>query len=236
MKQLLLLAALMLSAVLHAQEPKLVTIKLASGTYEGYIVKEDYMRVKVSCSEWPTYKWLYKEEILNYSEITGQQTETIAPYANSGIIYVTDTTASAQVLFDKTMHYLNVVFKDLSAVITVKDRESGVIEGNGNIPYSMLIPIGKEATGFIGFKLSIRFKNGKVKYELTNFSHLSTATGYPSFGVITNSSSSPKVMWPLVNQDFLDMQWRLMQDKCKSASDNLISGLTNELNTTDDNW
>lgn len=96
-----------------------------------------------------------------------------------------DSTRTKNELFDAARTWYNVSFKDSKEVLQIIDKETGELSGKGIIIYNSNIYVGSAITkGYISYTTSIFVKDGKYKYEFSNFIH--TANGSASFGLITN--------------------------------------------------
>ncbi len=121
-------------------------------------------------------------------------------------VIVIDSTTSKEELFDRARLWFNNNFTSSKEVIQVADRNYGEMVCRGIIPYSSnVIDQSSSTKGQISFDVKIYFKQGRYKYEFTNFRHEGTggymwATGnednnkYPpvSFGLLTVDSLIPK--------------------------------------------
>ncbi|GEM_PF-1203179 len=117
--------------------------------------------------------------------------------AQNGIEYsdvVELNNASGDVLYSNALVWFAEFFNDSRAVIETKDREAGIILGDGRFNYTA--PSGtkyKDVSGTIEFRIKVMFKEGRSKIELTNFRHKPSFPSY-SLGLITDSEnySGPK--------------------------------------------
>lgn len=110
-------------------------------------------------------------------------------------VVVVDSSITQDQLFNNARSWFNTAFKNSKEVIQIIDKSTGEISGKGVIPYSSSVFVGSAVTnGNINFSVSVFVKNGKYKYEFSNFSHEGSRvrtdygwSGPSSFGLITNS-------------------------------------------------
>ena len=110
---------------------------------------------------------------------------------------------SKDVLYSNGLIWFAETFKDSRSVIEAKDREAGMIIGNGIINYTA--PGGmkyKDVHGYVEFSVKAMFKEGRTKIELTSFMHKPHYKTY-SLGIITESENYP---YQKVN-NFLSQKW-----------------------------
>src|SRR4051812_46446632 len=107
---------------------------------------------------------------------------------------VVESNESKEELYNRARRWFNGTFRDSKAVLTIQDKENGELAGNGNYRFYSDTFWGRDGTkGWIRFKISILTKDGKYKYELSEFTH----EGNPlntlnlSFGLITEDIDCP---------------------------------------------
>ena len=98
-------------------------------------------------------------------------------------------------LFQRARAWFNTAFISSQNVLNIQDKESGELGGSAVIPYESGVYVGSAGTrGRIRFTLSVTAKDGRYKYEFTNFSHTGTATSLTKpydFGLITQDETCP---------------------------------------------
>ena len=109
----------------------------------------------------------------------------------SGII-TTDSTLKKDDLFISARAWYNKTFNSSKDVIQIIDKETGDISGKGTFKYASNVFRGNDKTaGYINFSISIFVKEGKYKYEFSDFIHESI-NNYDSFGIITTEIDYPR--------------------------------------------
>ncbi|WP_353166993.1 DUF4468 domain-containing protein [Empedobacter brevis] len=110
--------------------------------------------------------------------------DTIKPYSFSEIIQVSDNSKTAKTLYANAKIWYTRNFKNPKEVIILDDPENNIIIGRGNIPYNSDIFMGSnQRKGYITFDITIACKDGKYKYNFSNFTHEGNTA---NFGIITN--------------------------------------------------
>ncbi len=130
---------------------------------------------------------------------------------------------SADQLYAKAKLWLANSFVKSKNVIDLDDPTSKTIVANGNAPVIIMGNLGKEDGGYVSFKLSLFFKDGRYKYVLTNFEHVYNGgkAGYGSGGNIENET-------PACGKFYLTMKnW----NRIKEQTNEFAIGIVNSLQT-----
>jgi hypothetical protein len=102
-----------------------------------------------------------------------------------------DSIFSKEQIFNSAQIWISKNFNSSLFVVEVKDKEAGILSCNGNVDYAPKGIANYTYNGIIEFSFSIFVKNGKLKYEFTNFKHKAinpTPRGVEnSFGLILNT-------------------------------------------------
>lgn len=114
-----------------------------------------------------------------------------------------DSTVSKEELYNRARSWLAKTYKSEKDVMSIEDRSSGEISGNGAIKYNpQSLFFGVDcARGFISYKINIYVKEGRYKYKLHSFVHEGTRCpggSIISYGLLTNSekpSRGAKIGW-----------------------------------------
>lgn len=124
-----------------------------------------------------------------------------SPLMYSDVIAV-DSVSAGQ-LFERARRWFNSAFRDSDEVLNIQDRESSELSGKGRLKYSSRVFSGSVATeGYITFRITVLTKDGRYKYEVTDFTHEGNDQnryGPADFGFITTDSECPytmKQVWP----------------------------------------
>ena len=94
-------------------------------------------------------------------------------------------------LFIRGREWFNENFKSAKDVLQITDKESGELSGKGimDVDYMFNYMGGRRFTTFVRFQMSVWVKDGKYKYEITNF-YILGDNGNIEFGLITKSNET----------------------------------------------
>jgi len=81
----------------------------------------------------------------------------------------TDSTLLTADLFTLARIWFAETFRTSGSVIQMEDKQSGVLIGKANIPLTYKSLIGENELQSVLFTFSLYFKNGRYKYEVTDF-------------------------------------------------------------------
>ena len=116
--------------------------------------------------------------LFSISTVYGQKKTLELPFdsltnkiAYSEVVYV-DSLTSKQVLFSRAREWFAKAYKSSTNVIQMEDKESGKIVGKALITVYMTTVFGShEESGNINYTITIYVKDGRYKYEITDFNH-----------------------------------------------------------------
>ena len=120
------------------------------------------------------------------------QTDTIISY--SAVVKV-DSNLKATELYTRARAWLAESYRDSKAVLEVEDKENGQLIGKGSMKYAATYFYGSNIGGIIRYHIKIFVKDGRYKYEFSNFTHGETHYsngGTANFGLLTSSAECPK--------------------------------------------
>lgn len=124
-----------------------------------------------------------KSNKLNKEEITKTQVKEMVqsiPVVDGKILYdhiiETDSTETKEMLFVKIRQWFVENFVDSKAVFEVNDLNNGLLTGKGIYNYSRISGLNKYK-GSVLFLLNVAVKDGKFRYQLSNFHARGYATG-----------------------------------------------------------
>ncbi|MBO6184199.1 MAG: DUF4468 domain-containing protein [Chryseobacterium sp.] len=107
----------------------------------------------------------------------------------SEVIKLSDSTKSSKLLYASAKMWFTQTFKDPKEVIILDDSNNNIIVGRGNMRYNSKIFSGSAARqGWIGFDVQIACKDGRYKYNFSNFTHEGKTYNY---GLITTDPFLP---------------------------------------------
>lgn len=110
-------------------------------------------------------------------------------YSFSEVVKVEDSQKQPKSLYASAKMWFTQSFKNPKEVIILDDSENNILVGRGNMPYKSKIFSGSAAReGYITFDVTIACKDGRYKYDITNFTHSGNTVNY---GLITNEETLP---------------------------------------------
>lgn len=118
------------------------------------------------------------------------QKDTVFTYTN--VIMVDN--AKQNDLFSNARNWVDNNFKNSKAVISFNDKEGGELAGKG-IMDLMIGYMGRNKNQVpvsVQFQFNIRVKNGKYKYEFTNFEVIHFWGGQNSLGILRSEQGNQK--------------------------------------------
>ena len=108
-------------------------------------------------------------------------------YSFSEVVKVEDSQKQPKSLYASAKMWFTQSFKNPKEVIILDDSENNILVGRGNMPYKSKIFSGSAAReGYITFDITIACKDGRYKYDITNFTHSGNTVNY---GLITNEET-----------------------------------------------
>lgn len=109
-----------------------------------------------------------------------------------------DSILSSKELYQRARSWFAESYRSAQDVIQMDDKENGKIIGKGSIKYNSNVFIASEGTrGWIRYTISIQVKDGRYRYEITDFYHEGNPLnpgGQFSFGLITTDTECPYQM------------------------------------------
>lgn len=118
-------------------------------------------------------------------------------------------------------------YKSAKAVIQTDDPEVGQIVGKPLFKFSPGFFMGGEAVaGNINYTVKVFCKDGKFKYDITDFRH-------ESFGLITTEEECPWKMFGS-NKKFREKTWKEAKESCKAHAESLIKTLKSTMGKKSD--
>jgi hypothetical protein len=119
--------------------------------------------------------------------------------SDTAIIYssvVTVEKVNKDVLFSRAREWFNQTFKDYKSVISIEDKENGELSGKAVMHFDVIWQyMGKTALPVdIEFRVSLKTKDGRYKYEFSDFRVIYFWTQKRNFSPLT-SSIEPTEDW-----------------------------------------
>jgi len=172
------------------------------------------------------------------------QTKSIFPLNENGeIVYsgiINIDSVNSKELYGRANEWFVNIFKSAKDVIQLNDKEAGKIIGKGNfnagIAHCRAGMIHQPIYGVVNFTVEIQTKDGKYKYNFSNFQfkYLNTITGedvdtdltLSSFMFLKNKNWQTK--W--------DMDWVDIKQDINTKMLNIIAELKKVMNTNKNSW
>lgn len=156
-----------------------------------------------------------------------------SPVTYTDVVKVSDSTKSAKELYGNAKMWFTNTFKNPKHVIVLDDPINNTIVGRGTVFYRGKYAGGAGRTGNISFKVSIATKNGRYKYEVSEFIS-------DKFGYVTTGEYLPGVnSWIDGSEAFRKKIAKDVQDFVKAEAESLISSISSEMNKVSvkkDDW
>lgn len=104
--------------------------------------------------------------------------------------------ANKDVLFSRARAWFNNTFKDYKSVIAIEDKENGELSGKGLMHFNVIWEyMGKTALPVdVEFQISVKTKDGRYKYDFSDFRVVYFWTQKRNFSPLT-SSVEPTEDW-----------------------------------------
>jgi hypothetical protein len=128
-------------------------------------------------------------------------------------------------LYVKARQWISDNFTDANSVITISDKESGELSGNGSFEVNASKLRLSGVTQIVRFKIAILVKNAKYKVQFYNFEHTTPSYTELSMGLITNSVHYPyKTITKMAFKTF-DKVWIDTKNQLNVKVESLFSSL-----------
>lgn len=165
---------------------------------------------------------------------------------NKSEVVEVDSTIKAKQLYDAAQIWFVENFKSANAVIQIEDKEAGKIVGKGFFEsHGDLGPMQHEYyMGDVYFILKVFVKDGRYKYELSDFTHDYRHFGnykyYNAIGSFDYSQSVPENAFhaPMSGQNLRQKAWTVFMQDVQKNIDTLITSLKASMKTAKkgDDW
>lgn len=102
-------------------------------------------------------------------------------------------------LYNRAISWFSTTYNNSKKVLQLEDKTEGQIVGKAILTYNQtFLDASARTRGNINYTIKIFFKDGRYKYEISDFIHNPTGTSPLSFGLITTDVESPiKHTWML---------------------------------------
>ena len=150
----------------------------------------------------------------------------------SEVIHV-DSLVMKQELFSKAREWFAKAYKSSTNVIQMEDKESGKIVGKA----LMQVYYKNRQDGYINYTISIQVKNGRYKYEVTDFYHTGQGGSIPDFGLCEKMINSSDKYFGISMQKNYNSCLYQMDKNIKDLISDLKSAMaTKPQNLAKDKW
>jgi hypothetical protein len=154
-----------------------------------------------------------------------------------------DSTLKADELYSRARGWFSGAFKSSNEVLQVNDKATGELIGKGSLNYHAESGKINSAYGHIYFTVKVFVKDGRYKYDFTDFHHTGTpnrAGNSSDFGLITEDSECPyKVFTTSLSwKKWTEKNWQEIKNFIAQNIPNLISDFNKAMMqpTSGNNW
>lgn len=137
-----------------------------------------------------------------------------------------DSATTQQELFSRGREWFAKAYKNSNKVIQLEDKENGKLLGKALMQvYDKTLGISHES-GYMNYTIALYMKNGRYKYEITNFHHTGQYSGQsriPDFGVAEGMINTKKKV--------MGVSYQKTFNTCLSQMDSNMKDLISELKT-----
>jgi hypothetical protein len=150
---------------------------------------------------------------------------------------VTVDSANQKELYKRAVNFFAVSFNSSKDVLQIQDPENGVLFGKGiltkKVPYVWGI-VKTELDVKIKFNIRISVKDGKYKFEFTDFDNYNIYPGY-YFGPVT-TNPKPPVEWKTISYKRTKDLWGEVKGVLYDEMNSTVAMLKKHMSTTEDAW
>jgi hypothetical protein len=147
----------------------------------------------------------------------------------SEVVYV-DSLANKQELFSRAREWFAKAYKSSTNVIQMEDKESGKIVGKALMQVYHKALGSNYPSGYINYTISIYIKDGRYKYEVTDFHHT-------DYGICENMINTTDKTMGMSYQKTYNYYLYQMDNNIKDLIFNLKASMTTKAtNTKKDDW
>lgn len=146
-------------------------------------------------------------------------------------------------LYSRAISWFATSYNNSKAVLQLENRIEGQIIGKATMPYNPTVYATSARTiGVINYTIKIFLKDGRYKYEITDFIHVPTGSNDCSglsFGIITTNTTSP-IQQKGQFKNWNNKVWNDIQNQIENNITPLIENLELKMNQkteiNNDNW
>lgn len=164
-----------------------------------------------------------------------------SPLIYSEVIKV--DSVSKDELYNRSSSWFATVYNNSKAVIQLENKTEGQIIGKASMRYTpTILNASGRTAGIINYTIKLFLKDGRYKYEITDFIHVPTTNssyGDLSFGIITTDSISP-IQHKGMYKSWNDKVWNDIKTQIDKNIIPLIESLKTKMQqkaeVRNDNW
>jgi len=158
----------------------------------------------------------------------------------SEVVYV-DSLANKEELFSRAREWFAKAYKSSTNVIQMEDKESGKIVGKALMKVYHKTLGSNYPSGYINYTISIYLKDGRYKYEVTDFHHtgqlVSGGNRIPDFGICENMINTTDKTMGMSYQKTYNYYLYQMDNNIKELISDLKASMTTKAtNTKKEDW
>jgi hypothetical protein len=185
--------------------------------------------------------------LLSVSTVFGQKDTPILPIDSltgkitySEVVYV-DSLANKQELFSRVREWFAKAYQSSTNVIQMEDKERGKIIGKALMQVYHKALGSNYPSGYINYTISIYVKDGRYKYEVTDFHHtgqlVSGGNRIPDYGICEKMINTTDKTMGISYQKTYNYYLYQMDNNIKDLISDLKSAMmTKTTNTKNDDW
>lgn len=135
-------------------------------------------------------------------------------------------------LYDRAMNWFANSFRNANNVIQLTDKENGQITAKALFVYNPNFFVGSgPVKGYIRYTVSVYLKDGRYKYEITDFTHEpSNSPNAKSVGIITNDLEYPGKEKRAANQKWMNNTWQDINKQIEANITPIVASLKDGMN------
>lgn len=135
-------------------------------------------------------------------------------------------------LYTRAINWFTNSFRNANNVIQINDKQNGQITAKAHFVYNPNFFVGSgPVKGYIRYTLSIYVKDGRYKYEITDFVHdPSLSPNSKSVGLITNDIDYPGEEKRNANQKWMNNTWHDIKQQINTYINSIEVSLVEGMN------
>lgn len=154
----------------------------------------------------------------------------------SEVVYV-DSLANKQELFSRAREWFAKAYNSANNVIQMEDKENGKIVGKALIQVYHKSLGSNLPVGHINYTISIYLKDGRYKFEITDFYHTGDGNKTPDYGVCEKMINTTDKTMGISHQKYYNNYLSQTDTNIKALIVNLKSAMITKSTTTKkDEW